>query len=71
MNITESMLQGDEEIVDFIADQHGYLEADVYVSDFNNACQHMAGFEECLIAMRGNPHVFYAPPTSLSKYHNN
>jgi hypothetical protein len=64
MSTVDSMLDGDEPIVLRLLQEAGPMTADQFVTEFNNACMQMAGFENFY-----NTYVttgFYAPLTNMS-----
>lgn len=70
MNAVDSILDGDEEIVQAISESMGMVAAEKFVDEFNNGCLHMSGFEEMLMSMKDNASVFYAPLANLSHHFN-
>lgn len=70
MNAVDSMLDGDEPIVQRIAAHDGPWVAQQFVRQFNNACAQMAGFETDMEALSDQPSCFLAPMYNLSKLEN-
>lgn len=66
MNALDSMLEGDEPIVQQISQELGIFAAELFVEEYNNGCFHMTGFEETLFELR-TTNVFISPLSSLSK----
>lgn len=66
MNAIDSVLDGDEPIVQTISKAMGVMAAEQFVDEFNNGCLHMSGFEDTLTDMRSRDDVFYVPLVSLS-----
>lgn len=67
MNAVDSMLDGDEPIVMQIAAVSGPLVAEQFVHEFNNACMQMAGFEDAMANLNGDPRCFLVPMSSYSR----
>lgn len=66
MNAIDSILDGDEPVVQAISNSMGVLAAEQYVEEFNNGCVQMSGVEEVLMGMRGRVDVFLSPLPSFS-----
>lgn len=66
MSTVDNMLDGDEPIVQRIAQEEGPLGAAQFVSSFNNACSQMAGFESAyrMLLIAGKS---FAPINNLSR----
>lgn len=66
MSTVDHMLDGDEPIVQQIAMEEGPLEASLFVSQFNNACRQMAGFEHAYEVLATFKGTWFAPITNMS-----
>lgn len=67
MSTVDAMLDGDEPIVQHLIEQAGHITAGQFVSEFNNACMQMAGFEDAYRLIHSYHHdMFFAPLTNMS-----
>jgi hypothetical protein len=67
MSTVDAMLDGDEPIVQHLIAEAGPITADQFVSEFNNACMQMAGFEDAYQLIQAYDHdMFFAPMANMS-----
>lgn len=66
MNAIDSLLSGEEPIVQMIIDEEGTDAAHRFVDLFNNACMQLAGFEEFLVEYNMALPGCIAPITNMS-----
>lgn len=70
MNMIDSMLDGDEPIVQIISADAGPMTASEFVSEFNNGCMQMAMFEDAYAALEADgfrERGFFAPLSNMSR----
>lgn len=67
MSTIDALLTGDEPIVQHLISEVGPITADQFVTEFNNACRQMAGFEQAYQLIQQYEHdMMFAPMTNLS-----
>lgn len=65
-DMSDYLLEGDEDVVEYIANNMGPHAAMEYVHAFNNSCFQLMGFEHRLILIQDDPSMFIAPIFNLS-----
>lgn len=66
MKLLKMLFSGDDDQAQVIADELGPDFAQIYVNEYNNACEALGGFEPYLGRFRRTKQVFLAPLVSQS-----